>query len=62
MRHAAKTRKTYHFWWHPHNVGVRTELHMKQLEKIFSYYDKLKEKYGMRSLNMSEAAQEVLHR
>ena len=35
---------------------------MKQLEEIFSYYDELKEKYGMRSLNMDEAAQEVLNR
>jgi hypothetical protein len=42
-------------------VGVRTDFHMRQLEDIFSYYDELKEKYGMRSLNMGEAAQEVLN-
>ena len=62
MLHAAKKGLTFHLWWHPHNVGVRTDFHMKQLEKIFSYYEDLKEKYGMRSLNMGEAAQEVLHR
>lgn len=62
MLHAAKKGLTFHFWWHPHNVGVRTDFHMKQLEEIFSYYDELKEKYGMRSLNMGEAAQEVLNR
>lgn len=61
MLHAAKNGLTFHLWWHPHNVGVRTDYHMKQLEEIFSYYDELKEKYGMRSLNMSEAAQEVLN-
>lgn len=61
MLHAAKTGKTFHLWWHPHNVGVRTDLHMQQLEEIFRYYDELKEKYGMRSLNMGEAAQEVLN-
>ena len=61
MLHAAKTGKTFHLWWHPHNVGVRTDFHMKQLEDIFSYYDELKAKYGMRSLNMGEAAQEVLN-
>ena len=61
MLHAAKTGKTFHLWWHPHNVGVRTAYHMKQLEEIFSYYDELKETYGMRSLNMGEAAQEVLN-
>ena len=62
MRHAAKTGKTFHLWWHPHNVGVHTDFHIKQLEEIFRYYDELKAKYGMRSLNMSEAAQEVLNR
>ena len=62
MLHAAKNGLTFHLWWHPHNVGVRTDFHMKQLEEIFSYYGELKEKYGMRSLNMGEAAQEVLNR
>ncbi len=62
MLHAARNGLTFHLWWHPHNVGVHTELHMEQLEEIFSYYDELKEKYGMRSLNMGEAAREILDR
>ena len=62
MLHAAKNGLTFHLWWHPHNVGVHTEFHMQQLEEIFSYYDELREKYQMRSLNMGEAAQEVLSR
>lgn len=61
MLHAAKNGLTFHLWWHPHNVGVRTDFHMKQLEEIFSYYDELKQKYNMRSLNMDEAAKEVLN-
>ena len=60
MLHAAKTGKTFHLWWHPHNVGVRTEYHLAQLEEIFSYYDTLRVRYGMRSCNMAEAAGEVL--
>lgn len=60
MLHAAKTGKTFHLWWHPHNIGVKTEYHFKQLEEILCYYDNLKLKYGMRSLNMKEAAQEIL--
>ena len=62
MLHAAKKGLTFHLWWHPHNVGVRTELHLAQLEEIFAYYDELKETYGMRSLNMGEAAREALNR
>ena len=59
MLHAAQNSLTFHLWWHPHNVGVRTEEHLKQLEEIFSYYEELKETYGMRCLNMREAAEEL---
>ncbi len=57
MLHAAKNSLTFHLWWHPHNVGIRTGEHMAQLEEIFRYYAELKEKYGMQSLNMREAAE-----
>ena len=56
MLHAAKKDLTFHLWWHPHNIGVRTEEHLCQLEEIFRYYTELKETYGMQSLNMGEAA------
>ena len=56
MRHAAKKGLTFHLWWHPHNVGVRTEEHLRQLEEIFHCYAQLRETYGMQSLNMAEAA------
>lgn len=59
MRHAAKQGLTFHLWWHPHNVGVQTEEHLRQLEEIFRCYEELKEKYGMQSLNMNEAAQQA---
>ena len=61
MRHAAKKGLTFHLWWHPHNVGRHTEAHMKQLEAIFTYYGKMKATYGMQSLNMAEAAKEVIN-
>lgn len=54
MLHAAKNGLTFHFWWHPHNIGVMTDFHLQQLEEIFSYYDELHEKYGMQSMNMHE--------
>lgn len=59
MLHAAKNGLTFHLWWHPHNVGVKTKYHLKQLEEIFTYYNYLKCKYGMRSLNMSEMVDEL---
>ena len=57
MLHAAKKGLTFHLWWHPHNIGVRTQEHLKQLEEIFQYYEQLKETYGMQCMNMGEAAQ-----
>ena len=57
MRHAAKKGLTYHLWWHPHNLGLETETHLQQLEDILSYYQRMKERYGMVSLNMREAAE-----
>ena len=59
MLNAAKKGLTFHLWWHPHNIGVKTDFHFGQLEEIFSYYSELKEKYGMRSLNMAQVAEEV---
>lgn len=56
MLHAAKNGLTFHLWWHPHNIGVDTQAHLRQLEEIFEYYTQLQKAYGMRSLNMGEAA------
>ena len=61
MLHAAKHDLCFHLWWHPHNIGVNTAYHLKQLEVIFSYYKWLQTTYDMRSLNMGELAEEVLH-
>jgi len=55
MLHAAKKGLTFHLWWHPHNAGAHTEAYLSQLEEILRYYTELKEKYGMRSMNMREA-------
>ena len=59
MLHAAKNDLVFHLWWHPHNIGVKTDYHLAQLEEIFSYYDELKEKHGMQSLNMGEMVEQL---
>lgn len=57
MRHAAKKGLTFHLWWHPHNMGDLTEEFFSQLEDVLQYYVRLREEYGMESLNMREAAE-----
>lgn len=59
MLHAAVNGLTFHLWWHPHNIGERTEFHMDQIKEILEYYDYLNREYGMKSMNMREAAEQA---
>jgi hypothetical protein len=54
MELAAKNRKCFHLWWHPHNFGRNTRENIIQLTKIINHFEHLKHKYGMKSLNMSD--------
>ena len=56
MLHAAKNKKLYHLWWHPHNFGVNLEKNIDFLEKILVYYNYLKTKYKFTSDTMSGIA------
>lgn len=58
MLHAARKGQVFHLWWHPHNFGVKLDYHMSFLEEILDYFQYLSREYGMRSLNMLEAAAE----
>ena len=59
MKKAAKKGEIMHLWWHPHNIGLNTEINLKHIEEILAYYKKLSEKYGMKSCNMRELANEI---
>lgn len=53
MRHAAKNKKLFHLWWHPHNFGVNLAENIHFLEDILLYYKRLHTKYGFHSSTMS---------
>lgn len=53
MLHAAKTKKLFHLWWHPHNFGANLEQNIAFLDKILSYYNQLHQRYDMESITMS---------
>lgn len=59
MLEAAKTGGIFHLWWHPHNFGLQTEINLRNLERILSYYRWLNQRYGMCSLSMQELARQV---
>lgn len=54
MTYAAKNKRNYHLWWHPHNFGNNPKKNIKQLEEIIIHYKGLNQKYGFSSVNMLE--------
>ncbi|HVM18198.1 MAG TPA: hypothetical protein VM290_11510 [Gaiellaceae bacterium] len=56
LAHAAREGLVYHLWWHPHNFGVHTERNLELLRRLLEHAAGLRERYGLRSLGMAEAA------
>jgi hypothetical protein len=61
METAARRRRLFHLWWHPHNFGVDLEQNLAFLRGILDYFRTLQEHYGMRSMTMGQIADEVLY-
>jgi len=57
MTLAAKNRKIYHLWFHPHNFGINQEKNMDIFKSIIEHFLDLKQKFGMQSMNMAEVAE-----
>ena len=61
METAARRRRLFHLWWHPHNFGVDLEGNLAFLRAILDCFRRLQDRYGMRSMTMAAVADEVLH-
>ncbi|HWA24565.1 MAG TPA: polysaccharide deacetylase family protein [Lacunisphaera sp.] len=59
LTHAAKNRLNYHLWWHPHDFGNHLEMNLAILRRILEHFRRLREEYGMRSLNMGDMVAEA---
>ena len=59
MEAAARTNRTFHLWWHPHNFGASTAKNLDVLRIILRTFQDLNDRYGMQSQTMAEAAAEV---
>ncbi|MGA7314128.1 MAG: hypothetical protein WBX22_09160 [Silvibacterium sp.] len=59
MSYAARNRKTFHLWWHPHNFGTHLDENMAVLARVAEHYADLK-RNGWVSLTMAEVAENVL--
>jgi peptidoglycan/xylan/chitin deacetylase (PgdA/CDA1 family) len=60
LREAARRGRLYHLWWHPHDFGARLGENLGVLRQILSCFRSLRERYGMESLTMAEAAERAL--
>jgi hypothetical protein len=61
MEAAARHRKVFHLWWHPHNFGADLQANLTFLRAILDHFRTLQEHYDMRSMTMAVVADEVLH-
>ncbi len=59
LERAAGSGRLYHLWWHPHNFGGDLEANLRLLERVLESFSRLRERLGMRSLSMSEVAEEA---
>jgi peptidoglycan/xylan/chitin deacetylase (PgdA/CDA1 family) len=55
MRDAARTGRTFHLWWHPHNFGRDLRENLRLLEHLLDELDVLRRREGMQSVTMAEA-------
>lgn len=53
---AAERGGLYHLWWHPHNFGVHMGENLARLEAVLAWFARLRDRHGMRSATMAEAA------
>jgi hypothetical protein len=60
LDYAAKNGLIYHLWWHLYNFGDNTKENMEFLKKLLDHFLNLREKYGMKSLNMKELTSKLL--
>ncbi len=54
MEYAAKEKKIFHLWWHPHNFGSNSDKNFLQLRELLEHFIILNGKYDMQSLNMAD--------
>jgi peptidoglycan/xylan/chitin deacetylase (PgdA/CDA1 family) len=57
LEHAAGRGEVLHLWWHPHNFGARTDENLAMLRGILERFARLRDRLGMLSLGMREAAE-----
>ena len=61
MRQAVQDKRSYHLWWHPHNMAVDLENNLVMLEEILRHAAYLRDRYAWGSYTMAEVGDMVRH-
>jgi hypothetical protein len=56
LERAARARRLYHLWWHPHNFGAHLRESLDTLRHVLDTFARLRDDEGMVSLTMAGAA------
>ncbi|NJB86674.1 peptidoglycan/xylan/chitin deacetylase (PgdA/CDA1 family) [Lewinella marina] len=59
MTAAAEAGKTYHLWWHPHNLATNPQRNMAGLNEILTHFSQLRKDFGMQSVTMQDLSKTV---
>jgi hypothetical protein len=54
---AARAGRVVHVWWHPHNFGVNLDENVARLRALLATFAGCRERWGMQSLTMAQAAE-----
>ena len=61
LEHAAAAGAAFHLWWHPHDFGIHLGENLAFLRRILARFARLRERDGMESLTMAEAARRLVN-
>jgi peptidoglycan/xylan/chitin deacetylase (PgdA/CDA1 family) len=61
VRHAARSGRVFHLWWHPHNFGRHLAENLAFLEGVLRVVGECRSRHGMGSLSMGEVAAGAAH-
>jgi hypothetical protein len=56
MTSAARTGRSFHLWWHPHNFGANLAENLAVLEAVLKHHAHLRDTYGVQPATMAEVA------
>lgn len=56
MTDAARSDRSFHLWWHPHNFGVNLRENMAVLDALLDHFDVLRRRFHFESASMGDLA------